>query len=51
MTPVSVRPAEDGGYVLIAGHKRCAALASLGETQVRAEIRVDGSQEEAERRG
>jgi hypothetical protein len=29
LTPVSVRPAEDGGYVLIAGHKRCAALASL----------------------
>ena len=26
LTPVSVRPAEDGGYVLIAGHKRCAAL-------------------------
>jgi len=34
LTPVSVRPAEEGGYVLIAGHKRCAALASLGETQV-----------------
>ena len=26
LTPVSVRAAEDGGYVLIAGHKRCAAL-------------------------
>ena len=49
LTPVSVRPAEDGGYVLIAGHKRCAALASLGETQVRAEIRADDSQEESER--
>jgi ParB/RepB/Spo0J family partition protein len=48
LTPVSVRPAEDGGYVLIAGHKRCAALTSLGETQVRAEIRAE-SQEEAER--
>jgi len=49
LTPVSVRPAEDGGYVLIAGHKRCAALASLGETHVRAEIRADDSQEESER--
>ncbi len=49
LTPVSVRPAEEGGYVLIAGHKRCAALASLGETQVRAEIRADDSQEESER--
>ena len=35
--------------MLIAGHKRCAALASLGETQVRAEIRADDSQEESER--
>ena len=33
LTPVSVRPAEDGGYVLIAGHKRCAALPSLGQTR------------------
>ncbi|MGO9884416.1 MAG: ParB/RepB/Spo0J family partition protein [Solirubrobacteraceae bacterium] len=49
LTPVSVRPSEDGGYVLIAGHKRCAALASLGETHVRAEIRADDSQEESER--
>ena len=49
LTPVSVRPAEAGGYVLIAGHKRCAALASLGETHVRAEIRADDSQEESER--
>jgi ParB family transcriptional regulator, chromosome partitioning protein len=49
LTPVSVRPAEDGGYVLIAGHKRHAALTSLGETHVRAEIRVDDSQEESER--
>ncbi len=49
LTPVSVRPAEAGGYVLIAGHKRCAALASLGETEVRAEIRADDSQEESER--
>ena len=38
LTPVSVRPAEAGGYVLIAGHKRCAALSSLGQTHVRAEI-------------
>jgi ParB/RepB/Spo0J family partition protein len=49
LTPVSVRPAEDGGYVLIAGHKRHAALTSLGETHVRAEIRVDDSHEESER--
>ena len=49
LTPVSVRPAEGGGYVLIAGHKRCAALSALGEAQVRAEIRADGSQEESER--
>ncbi|HUH79922.1 MAG TPA: ParB N-terminal domain-containing protein, partial [Solirubrobacteraceae bacterium] len=49
LTPVSVRPAEDGGYVLIAGHKRCAALASLGQTEVRAELRADDSQEESER--
>lgn len=49
LTPVSVRPAEEGGFVLIAGHKRCAALAFLGETQVRAEIRADDSQEESER--
>jgi ParB/RepB/Spo0J family partition protein len=49
LTPVSVRPAEDGGYVLIAGHKRCAALMSLGETHVRAELRADDSQEESER--
>jgi len=49
LTPVSVRPAEEGGYVLIAGHKRCAALASLGESQVRAEVRADDSQDESER--
>ncbi len=49
LTPVSVRPAKGGGYVLIAGHKRCAALTSLGETRVRAEVRADDSQEESER--
>ena len=49
LTPVSVRPAEDGGYVLITGHKRCAALRSLGATEVRAEVRADDSQEESER--
>ena len=31
LTPVSVCPAADGrGFVLIAGHKRCAALAVAG---------------------
>ena len=49
LTPVSVRGAAEGGYVLIAGHKRCAALTSLGETHVRAELRADDSQEESER--
>ena len=49
ITPVSVRPAEDGGYVLIAGHKRCAALKQLGRSEVRAEIRADDSQEASER--
>src|SRR5437588_3019983 len=49
LTPVSVLPAEDDGYVLITGHKRYAALVSLGETQIRAEIRADDSQEESER--
>jgi ParB/RepB/Spo0J family partition protein len=49
LTPVSVRPDQDGGYVLIAGHKRCAALAALGQTEVRAEIRADDTLEESER--
>jgi ParB/RepB/Spo0J family partition protein len=49
LTPVSVRPAEDGGYVLITGHKRYAALAKLGKTEIRAELRADDSQEESER--
>ncbi len=49
LTPVSVRREQDGGYVLIAGHKRCAALASLGQTEVRAEIRADDTQDESER--
>ena len=50
LTPVSVRPDnENGGYVLIAGHKRYAALAQLGHTEIRAEVRPDGESEAAER--
>ena len=38
ITPAIVRP--DGAqYVLVAGHKRYAALRQLGETEIRAEIR------------
>jgi ParB-like chromosome segregation protein Spo0J len=41
LTPVSVRPdKEKGGYVLIAGHKRYAALAQLGHSEIRAEVRA-----------
>lgn len=50
LTPASVRPdVENGGYVLIAGHKRLAALAKLGYSEIRAEVRADGEGEEAER--
>ena len=49
LTPVSVRPDESGGFVLIAGHKRYAALAQLGHTEIRAEIRPDGESEASER--
>jgi ParB/RepB/Spo0J family partition protein len=49
LTPVSVRPDESNGYVLIAGHKRYAALAQLGHTQIRAEIRLDAESEASER--
>jgi hypothetical protein len=35
--------------VLIAGHKRYAALAQLGHTEIRAEVRPDGESEAAER--
>jgi ParB/RepB/Spo0J family partition protein len=49
LTPVSVRPDGEGAYVLIAGHKRYAALAQLGHTEIRAEIRADGEAEESER--
>ena len=31
--------------MLIAGHKRYAALAQLGQTEIRAEIRADGEAE------
>jgi ParB/RepB/Spo0J family partition protein len=50
LTPLSVRPdRENGGYVLIAGHKRYAALAQLGHTEIRAEVRHDGEHEASER--
>ena len=38
ITPAIVRPDGDR-YVLVAGHKRYAALRQLGETEIRAEIR------------
>jgi ParB family transcriptional regulator, chromosome partitioning protein len=50
LTPVSVRPDSEGrGYVLIAGHKRYAALEQLGLTEIRAEVRRDGEHEASER--
>ena len=49
LTPVSVRSDREGGYVLIAGHKRYAALAQLGHAEIRAEIRDDSVAEESER--
>ena len=50
LVPVSVRPdTENGTYVLIAGHKRYVALAQLGHTEIRAEVRPDGESETAER--
>jgi ParB/RepB/Spo0J family partition protein len=49
LTPVSVRPDGEGAYVLIAGHKRYAALAQLGHSEIRAEIRPDGEGEASER--
>jgi ParB family chromosome partitioning protein len=47
ITPVIVRP-DDDGYMLVAGHKRYAALAKLGQTEIRAEVRSAES-EHAER--
>ena len=50
LTPVSVRPdIENGGYVLIAGHKRYAALKQLGHSEIRAEVRPGGEAEACER--
>ena len=51
LSPVSVRPdVETGtGFLLIAGHKRYAALEQLGHTEIRAEVRPDGGSETAER--
>ncbi len=39
ITPAIVRPDTDGRFVLVAGHKRYAALRQLGESEIRAEIR------------
>jgi hypothetical protein len=47
ITPAIVRPDGDG-YVLVAGHKRYAALAKLGYAEIRAEVR-SGESEHAER--
>jgi ParB/RepB/Spo0J family partition protein len=47
ITPAIVRPDGDR-YVLVAGHKRYAALRQLGETEIRAEIR-SAEAEHAER--
>ena len=47
ITPAIVRP-EGDGYVLVAGHKRYAALQTLGRTEIRAEVR-SGESEHAER--
>jgi ParB/RepB/Spo0J family partition protein len=49
LTPVSVRPCPEGGYQLIAGHKRHAALTQLANTTIRAEIREDDGSEASER--
>jgi ParB/RepB/Spo0J family partition protein len=47
ITPAIVRPDGDR-YVLVAGHKRYAALRQLGESEIRAEIR-SAEAEHAER--
>ena len=38
ITPAIVRP-DGNGYLLIAGHKRYAALQKLGHAEIRAEVR------------
>jgi ParB/RepB/Spo0J family partition protein len=40
ITPAIVRPDTDGTFVLVAGHKRHAALKLLGYSEIRAEIRT-----------
>jgi ParB/RepB/Spo0J family partition protein len=47
ITPAIVR-ADGDGYLLVAGHKRYAALQKLGRAQIRAEVRV-GVGEHSER--
>jgi ParB family transcriptional regulator, chromosome partitioning protein len=39
ITPAIVRPDGDS-YVLVAGHKRYAALVKLGRSEIRAEVRA-----------
>jgi ParB/RepB/Spo0J family partition protein len=47
ITPAIVRP-EGDGYLLVAGHKRYAALQQLGHSEIRAEVR-SGEGEHSER--
>jgi len=47
ITPAIVRTDGDG-YLLVAGHKRYAALQKLGHTEIRAEVR-NGDAEHSER--
>jgi ParB/RepB/Spo0J family partition protein len=47
ITPAIVRP-DGNGYLLVAGHKRYAALQQLGHTEIRAEVR-SGEGEHSER--
>jgi ParB/RepB/Spo0J family partition protein len=49
LTPASVRPDGDGRFVLIAGHKRYAALQQLGRTEIRVEVRGSDEHEQSER--
>ena len=48
ITPAIVRADDAGGFVLVAGHKRYAALTKLGRSEMRCEIRA-AEAEHAER--